>query len=332
MKKKGILERLKEGPVLGDGGYLLELEKRGWVRAGPFTPEVALTYPDALRELHVEFREAGAEVLQALTFYASRDKLATVGLENRLEDLNRAAVRIAREVAGDRCLVAGNLSLTWMYEPDSPSAADRVRQTFDEQLAVQVDEGVDFIIGETFSWLGEALIAVERTKKTGLPTMVTICFENKDQTAEGKSAAEAAKELFDAGADIVGMNCLRPPEHLLAPMEEMREAVSGYLACQPVAYRTPKSKPDFTSLPEFPYALDPLQLTRREMADYAARARDLGVNYIGACCGTVAMHIREMARALNKLPQDSRVWKKGGAKPMSAYEYYDHDNLKAAGK
>ena len=124
-KKKGILERLKEGPVLGDGGYLLELEKRGWVRAGPFTPEVALIYPNALRELHIEFREAGADVLQALTFYASRDKLATVGLENRLEDLNRAAVRIAREVAGDKCLVAGNLSLTWMYEPNSPSAADR---------------------------------------------------------------------------------------------------------------------------------------------------------------------------------------------------------------
>jgi betaine-homocysteine S-methyltransferase len=329
IKKKGILERLQEGPVLGDGGYLLELEKRGWVRAGPFTPEVALTYPDALRELHVEFREAGAEVLQALTFYASRDKLATVGLENRLEELNRAAVRVAREVAGDRCLVAGNLSLTWMYEPGSAAAADRVRKTFDEQLAVQVDEGVDFIIGETFSWLGEALIAVERAKKTRLPTMVTICFENKDETADGKSAAEAAKALVDAGADIVGMNCLRPPEHLLGPMEQMRKAVSGYLACQPVAYRTPKSQPDFTSLPEFPYALDPLQLTRKEMADYAAQARDIGINYIGACCGTVAMHIREMARVLGKLSKDSRIWKKGGEKPMSAYEYYDHDKAEA---
>jgi len=329
MKKKGILERLKEGPVLGDGGYLLELEKRGWVRAGPFTPEVVLTHPEALRELHVEFREAGAEVLQALTFYASRDKLATVGLENRIEELNRTAVRIAREVAGDRCLVAGNLSLTWMYEPGSPSATDRVRQTFDEQLAVQVDGGVDFIIGETFSWLGEALIAVERAKKTGLPAMVTICFENKDETAEGKSAADAAKALFDAGADIVGMNCLRPPQHILGPMEQMRKAVPGYLACQPVAYRTPAEKPDFTSLPEFPYALDPLQLTRKEMADYALQARDVGINFIGACCGTVAMHIREMARVLNKLPEDSRIWKKGGEKPMSAYEYYDHDNLKA---
>ncbi len=69
----------------------------------PFTPEVAIVYPDALRELHIEFREAGAEVLQALTFYASRDKLATVGLEDRVEDINRNAVRVAKEVAGDQC-------------------------------------------------------------------------------------------------------------------------------------------------------------------------------------------------------------------------------------
>ena len=199
MKKKGILERLKDGPVLGDGGYLLELEKRGWVRAGPFTPEVALLYPNALRELHIEFREAGAEVLQALTFYASRDKLATVGLENRLEELNRSAVRVAREVAGDQCLVAGNLSLTWMYEPGSPSAADRVRKTFDEQLAVQVDEGVDFIIGETFSWLGEALIAVERAKKTGLPAMVTICFENKDRDCRRQERSRCGESLVRRG-------------------------------------------------------------------------------------------------------------------------------------
>ncbi len=330
MAKKGILERLKDGPVLGDGGYLLELEKRGWVRAGPFTPEVVLLHPEALRELHVEFREAGADVLQALTFYASRDKLATVGLESRLEEMNRTAVRIAREVAGDKCLVAGNLSLTWMYEPGSAAAADRVRKTFDEQLAVQVDEGVDFIIGETFSFLGEALLAVERGKKTGLPVMVTICFENTDETADGKSAAEAAKALLDAGADIVGMNCLRPPEHMLGPMEQMRKAVDGYLGCQPVGYRTPKAKPDFTSLPEFPLGLDPLQLTRKEMGDYALRAREMGINYIGSCCGSVAIHVREMARALGKLSEDQRVWKKGGEKPMSAYEYYGHDEMSAS--
>jgi len=324
--KKNILQKLKEGPVLGDGGYLLELEKRGWVRAGPFTPEVALTNPEALRQLHIEFREAGAEVLQALTFYASRDKLATVGLENSLEDLNRAAVRIAREVAGERCLVAGNLSLTWMYEAGSSAARDRVRATFDEQLAVQVAAGVDFIIGETFSWLGEALIAAESARKTGLPTMITICFENQNTTIEGKTAGEAAKALVHAGADIVGVNCLRPPEHMLSLLEEMRRAVpDAFIAAQPVAYRTPADKPDFTSLPEFPFELDHLQLSRKDMATYARRAREIGVNYIGACCGAVATHIREMASILGKLPTEQRPWKLDYSKPMSAYEYYNHD-------
>jgi betaine-homocysteine S-methyltransferase len=326
LTKKNILDRLKDGPVLGDGGYLLELEKRGWVRAGPFTPEVALTRPDALRDLHVEFREAGADVLQALTFYASRDKLATVGLADRLEDLNRAAVRIAREAAADRCLVAGNISLTWMYEPDSPAAADRVRKTFDEQLAVQVDEGVDFVIGETFSFLGEALLAVERAKTTKLPVMVTVCFENQPITTDGHSAADCARALQDAGADIVGINCLRGPETTRPLIEEMRKAVKGFVACQPVGYRTTPDRPDFTSLEAFPFELDPLQHSRREMARWAEQARDLGIDYIGSCCGSVAAHVREMARALGKLPQENREWKVDYSKPMSAYEYYKHQS------
>lgn len=328
MAKKGLLERLKGGPVLGDGGYLLELEKRGRVRAGPFTPEVALENPESLLELHREFRDAGAEVLQALTFYASRDKLATVGMDERVEELNRAAVRLAKQVAGDHCLVAGNLSLTWMYEPGSEKSKDRVRQTFDEQLDWQTSEGVDFIIGETFSYLGEALLCAERAKKTGLPVMVTVCFENEDVTPDGKTAAEVARALADAGADVVGINCLRSPEHTLPLMAEMRKAVKGYIGCQPVAYRTTHDHRDFTSLPAFPDQLDPYQLTRREMADYALKAREVGINYIGACCGAVASHIREMARALGKAPADTRTWKKGGEKAMSAYEYYGHDKVK----
>jgi methionine synthase I (cobalamin-dependent) len=327
--KKGILERLAEGPVLGDGGYLLELEKRGWVRAGPFTPEVVLLHPEALHELHVEFREAGVDVLQALTFYASRDKLATVGLDDKVEELNRAAVRIAKDAAGDRCLVAGNLSLTWMYEPDSAAARDKVAATFDEQLAQQVDEGVDFIIGETYSWLGEALIAAERAKKTGLPAMITMSFETEDVTPDGKTPGECARALADAGADVVGINCLRNPDTTLPLAQQMLKAVSLYVATQPAAYETPKGKPDFTSLPEFPIALDPLQWTRQRMAGYATRARDMGVRYIGACCGAVATHLREMALALGKVQPDQRTWKTGGERPMSAVEYYGHDKKQA---
>lgn len=323
--RRGILERLAAGPVLGDGGYLLELEKRGYVQAGPFTPEVSLTNPQALEGLHREFLRAGAEVLQALTFYASEDKLATVGLSDKVDDINKAAVSIARSVAdeGD-ALVAGNLSLTWAYTPDDAASAARVRTLFDRQLAVMTGEGIDFVIAETYSWLGEALLALECAKRTGLPTMITMSFELKSESLEGFSPAECARRLADAGADIVGVNCLRGPKHTMPIAVEMRQAVSCYVATQPVAYRAPDDTPDFTALPEFPLGLDPLQLSRAEMARYAVDAKAAGVNYIGSCCGSVAAHVRAMAQALGKLPPEVPRWKIDFDKPMSAYEYYRH--------
>ena len=130
-----LLDQLSRDVVLGDGGYLLELERRGYVQSGPYTPEVSIRHPEALRELHREFLRAGADVLQALTFYASREKLGTAGYADQVEAINRAAVRIAREVAGEQAFVAGTLSLTWQFEPGSPSASDRVRGLFDERVS-----------------------------------------------------------------------------------------------------------------------------------------------------------------------------------------------------
>src|SRR5215510_16266195 len=152
---KDILEQLKEGPVLGDGGYIVELERRGYVVAGAFTPEVALTHPVAIRAMHDEMLNAGAEVLQVMAFYGSREKLATVGAADQTFEINRQATRIAREVAGDRALVAGDLSATWKWAADSPAARSLVAGMFDEQIEAQ--EGVGCYIGETFFHLGEAL-------------------------------------------------------------------------------------------------------------------------------------------------------------------------------
>ena len=322
---RGFMERLADGVVLGDGGYLLELEKRGYVRAGPFTPEVSITHPSALEELHREFLLAGAEVLQALTFYASDDKLATVGLEGKAEDINRSAVRIAREVAAEGdALVAGNLSLTWAYEPEDPGSRKHVRELFDRQLQVQMDEGIDLVISETYTWLGEAVIATEAAKATALPVVTTMSFEKSRESYEGHSPADCARRLVDAGADVVGVNCLRPPEHTLPIVREMLEAVDAPVVAQPTAYRTTAEDPDFTALPQFPLGLDPLQLSRREMSEYAVAARDLGVRFIGSCCGSVATHVREMARALGKAPQEEGTWRVDYDRPMSAYEYYGH--------
>jgi betaine-homocysteine S-methyltransferase len=324
---KGILERLAEGPVLGDGGYLLELEKRGYVQAGPFTPEVVIEHPDALAELHREFLRAGVDVLQTMTFYASDDKLATVGMKDKVDEINRNAVQIARKVASEGdALVAGNLSLTWAYLPEDPSSVDHVRVLFDRQLQDQLDAGPpDFWIGETFSYLGEALLFVERAKATGLPTMVTMSFEQVEpRSYEGDTPAECARRLAAAGADVVGVNCLNGPEQQLPIAIEIRGAVDGYVATQPVAYRTTAEEPDFTASPRFPYALDPLQLSRQEMADYAGKAKDAGIDYIGSCCGSVQAHARAMAKAIGKLPSDERDWKSETGRAMSAYEYRGH--------
>ncbi len=325
---KGILDRLAEGPVLGDGGYLLELEKRGYVQAGPFTPEVAIEHPDALEQLHREFLLAGAEFLTTMTFYASDDKLATVGMQGKVDDINRSAVQVARKVAAEGdALVAGDLSLTWAYDPGDAASADHVRALFDRQLQDMLDAGPpDFWVGETFSYVAEALLFVERAKATGLPVMATMCFEQQvPRSYEGKTPAECAEALAEAGADVVGVNCLNAPDQQLPIAVEMRRAVPGVaVAAQPVAYRTSDQKPDFTSYDNFPYALSPMQLSRGEMADYARKARDAGLNVIGSCCGSVAEHVRAMAKVLGRLPADEREWKSPTGKAMSAYEYYQH--------
>jgi betaine-homocysteine S-methyltransferase len=326
---KGILERLAEGPVLGDGGYLLELEKRGYVQAGPFTPEVVIEHPDALAELHREFLRAGSEVLQTMTFYASDDKLATVGLEGRVDDINRNAVMIARDIASEGgALVAGNLSLTWAYEPDDSRSAEHVRSLFDRQLQDQIDAGPpDFWIGETFSYLGEALLFVERAKTTSLPVMATMAFEKLPATSyEGDSPADCAKRLADEGADIVGVNCLNGPSQQLPLAVAMQEAVGSgvFVASQPVAYATTDERADFTSWENFPYALTAMTLPRGDLADFAAKANEAGIRYIGSCCGSVAEHVRAMAKVLGKLSDRERSWRSTSGKAMSAYEYYDH--------
>ena len=328
---KGILERLSEDVVLGDGGYLLELERRGYVQAGPFVPEVSITHPEALAELHREFVLAGVDVIQTLTFYASEDKLATVGLEGRVDDMNRAATRIARQVAGEAgrdVLVAGNLSCAWVYEPDDPETHRRTRELFDRQLAVMTEEGIDFVIAETFNWVGEALIAAEAIQATGLPSMVTMGPDNDPNSFEGYSPGEQVRLLADAGVDIVGANCLRSPEYMLPVMEEMRSAVpdSVHLAAQPVAFHGTNERPNFVSLPEFPYELEKISLPRATMGEFALQARDLGYDYIGSCCGSVAAHVREMARALGKISSEERDWRTRTGKAKSGYELHRMEN------
>ena len=306
-----ILERLKNDVVIGDGGALFELERRGYLSAGPFTPEVSINHPEALLQLQIDFARAGAEVIQALTYYAHEEKLKTVGLDGALVSINEAAVKIANQAAKEYgALVAGNLSNTWVFDPADPSSYVETRRQFDRQIEYQAIHGVDFFIAETIEYLGEAKIALEAIQDSGKPSMITLGFKYSDSTLDGYSLEEAYKELEGAGADILGVNCFRDPERMLPLGIRVKNAVSCHVALQPVAYRCSDERPyfqvqKFKDRFAFPLELDPFVLTRFEMADYARKAKDSGISYIGGCCGTGPHHIRSMAEALGRVTPNS---------------------------
>jgi betaine-homocysteine S-methyltransferase len=311
---RGILERLAQGVVLGAEGYVFELERRGYIKAGPYVPEVVLDFPDAVKELHREFMRAGSEVMVALTYYAHREKLKDVGRENDLEELNRRAIRLANEVAreGD-ALVAGNICNTWAYDPQNArETSSIVRAMYEEQLTWAVEEGIDFVIAETNDYLGEALIALEVIKEFKLPAMVTLASVQHNATRDGYDYVEACKILADHGADIVGLNCDRGPETMLPIIEKICASVSCYVAAQPVPYKTNALAPTFESLrtPDgeqaFPIMLEPFLCNRFEMAAFTRKAQALGVNYIGICCGGAPHYVRAMAEALGRTTPASK--------------------------
>jgi betaine-homocysteine S-methyltransferase len=312
-EKAGLLERLDEGVVLGAEGYLFELERRGYLQAGPFVPEVVLEHPEVVAQLHREFLRAGSDVMMAFTYYAHRDKMKAIGREGDLAALNRQALQLAKEVAAEGdALVAGDISNTWVYDHNNPKETGRiVREMYDEQVRWAAEAGVDFIVAETISQLGEALIGLEVIQAYGLPSVIMFGSVH-NQTIDGYSYEDACKILADKGADVVGLNCSRGPRTLLPMVEKIRAAVDVHVAAVPVPYQTTEDQPTFVVLQQegeprgFPIALDPFTSTRFEMAEFTVKARDMGVNYVGICCGAAPHHVRAMAEALGRKVPASR--------------------------
>lgn len=317
----GLIERLERGPVICAEGYLFELERRGYLQAGAFVPEAVLDHPEVVANLHREFVRAGSDVIEAFTYYGHREKLRIVGKEDLLEPLQRGALEIAESVADefgeDRPLLAGNICNTNVWDPAKSETDDQVTAMFDEQVGWAVEAGVDFIIGETFAFHGEANLALASIKRSGLPAVVTFAHHQEDGLRDGVDIAEAAKMLEQQGADVVGVNCTRGPDTMLPDVRRIREAVSCHVAALPVPYRTHDAQPTFQSLQDpncdclpgdrpFPTGLDPFTCNRYEMAAFARAAYDIEVRYLGVCCGAGPHHIRSIAEELGKRPPASK--------------------------
>jgi betaine-homocysteine S-methyltransferase len=329
--KVGLLERLEQGSVICAEGYLFELERRGYLQAGAFVPEVVLEHPELVTQLHREFVHAGSDVVEAFTYYAHREKLRMIDKEHLLEQLNRQALAIAKEVADDTgTLLAGDICNTNVFVADDESRAT-VRAMFEEQVAWAAEAGADYIVGETFTWGEEALLGLEAIKATGLPAVITLAIHQDGTTGEDWTVEDVCKRLEDAGADVVGLNCARGPKTMLPLLEKVRASVECHVAALPVPYRTTEAEPTFQSLRDpdcdvipgdrpFPSALDPFVCNRYELEDFARRANALGVAYLGVCCGAGPHHIRAVAEGLGRTPPASRF-----SPDMSKHAFFGTD-------
>ena len=307
---KPITEQLKEGIVLGDGGYLIELERRGYVDSGSgrekvgtgrgsgqFTPEVAIECPTALEELHREFLHAGSQVLQALTFFGTREKLGRAGYGEDTERINHAAVKLAKSVAGNAALVAGSVSRTQLIEREGVGALGKARDHIAEQIRFLKDAGVDFLLLETFFHLSEMKVALECAAAAGLPAVATMSFRPLiSACSDGHTPAECARAMTDLGAIAVGANCEQDPARMLTLLRSMRAATDVPLAAQPAAFRTTETCHSFTRLPAFPDDLETIQVSRSEFVRFGQAARNEGIGFLGGCCGCNAAYIRALAR------------------------------------
>jgi betaine-homocysteine S-methyltransferase len=254
-----------------------------------------------------------------------------IGKEDLLEQINRQALSLARDVADESAsLLAGDICNTNVFV-DTDEARTTVRGMFEEQVGWAVDAGVDFVIGETFTWGEEALVALDVIKANALPAVITLAVHQEGKTWEGWTPEDACRRFEEAGADVVGLNCARGPGTMLPLLERIRAEVSCHVAALPVPYRTTEDQPTFQSLRDpdcdvipgdrpFPSALDPFVCNRYELADFARKAHALGVDYLGVCCGAGPHHIRSVAEALGRKPPASRY-----SPDMSKHAFFGTD-------
>ena len=321
MNSNALKAALDVKPLICAEGFLFELERRGYMAAGEFVPEVALEYPDALRNLHIDFQRAGSDIVEAFTYNGHREKMRVIGKEDLLEPLNRAALQIARSVADGKTgnLMAGNISNTNIWDPADTDRQMEVRKMFNEMIGWAVEEGADIIIGETFYYAGEALCALEAAKASGLPVVLTLAPMAIDKMVDNEGIVETCQKLEQGGADVVGLNCFRGPATMMPWLRKIRESVSCHVGALPIPYRTTQAEPTFFNLSDndgctcpsphgraFPTALDPLFCNRYEIRAFAKVAFDIGVNYLGVCCGANPMLIREVAEAVGCTTEASR--------------------------
>jgi homocysteine S-methyltransferase len=248
--------------------------------------ELNVTKPDLVRDVHEEYLRAGAEILETNTFGANPVKLSSHGLEDRTEEINRVAAALARDAAGARASVVGAIGpLGIRIEPWGPTGRDEAKEFYRRQVRGLLEGGVDGFVLETFSDLDELHAAYRAVRgETDLPVVAQMTIDESGKTAYGTDAEHVAAALTEWGADVVGLNCSVGPAVMLDGIEQMAEVTQSPLSAQPNAGlpRTVGDRKIYLSSPEY-------------LTNYAQRLIQVGVRFVGGCCGTTPEHIKRIS-------------------------------------
>ncbi len=285
------------GVLVADGATGTMLQRAG-LPAGVPPERWNLDNPDAVRALHRSYIQAGANIILTNTFGGTRKRLDKEKLGERAHEINLAAAKLAREVAGNKVFVFGDIGpIGALLKPYGPLIYQDAVADFREQAAGLDEGGVDAILIETMSDLNEAKAAVEGVRQvTHLPILVTMSFDTHGFTMMGVKPDKAARELWALGIDAVGANCGRTLTETLAAIQEMHSTLpEAVLIAKPNA-GLPRREITGSEMPsEIVYDVTP-----QVMGEYAVRFKDSGVKVFGGCCGSTPEHIRAIADAIKK--------------------------------
>jgi len=280
---------LSDGPVLCDGAWGTELQRRG-LGPGECPDHWNLSRPEAVLEVARCYVEAGSRVILTNTFRANSVSLAGYGLAEVAAAINRTGVAISREAAGGRATVVASMGPTGKLLAAEEISEDEVVRVFTEQAAALAEAGADALVLETFSDLAEARLALRAARSTRRPVIVSFVFDsgrNNDRTMTGATPEQAAREMTDSGADAVGANCGLGAAGYIPICRRLRASTNLPLWIKPNA-----------GLPEVVDGQAVYRTAPEEFAAHLAALVDAGASFVGGCCGTNPDFIRAAAEAL----------------------------------
>lgn len=285
--KPDLRTALNREIIVGDGAMGTFLYQLGF-SVNTSYEELNISSPDVIADVHSQYLKAGARLLETNTFSANDYKLARFGLESKVEEINRAGVRIARAAAGPEHYVVGAVGSICGGKRLDISKLELARN-YDQQIDALLSEGVDGIVCETFYSLDEIRIALHGVRKySDIPVICQFAVDQIGRTQDGFLVAEAFSMLRDEGADILGFNCHSGPQGIMSVMERLGGPLSVPLSVYPNA-----GLADYVD-GHYVYGATPAYF-----GECAASFIELGTRLIGGCCGTTPDHIAAISKALS---------------------------------